>query len=92
MNISKLIVGFGLVILVILNILVFVSSSQMSDRIVIYNTKTQELTKKNTQLEAKLYTIDSLSHAASAAATLGYTQKVEPTFVKRAQDTIALLE
>jgi len=90
MKFTKAIIAITLLGLAAINIFVFVSSSRMSDQIAKYNSQVEALSKENMLLEARLYEVDSLSHAASEAAILGYTQKVEPQFLKNTTENYAL--
>lgn len=58
--------------LVIGNVYVFMHGVKLGDEIGFYENEIKKLRKENTQLEQKVYKIDSVTYAASIAAELDY--------------------
>jgi hypothetical protein len=68
--------------LAIANIGIFISSMQLSDRITFYDKESKRLKMENLDLEQKIYEVNSLQKAASAAAELDFTKKAEPNYLE----------
>ncbi|MCL4375050.1 hypothetical protein M1523_04305 [Patescibacteria group bacterium] len=67
-----------ILLLVVANIYLFVRGMYLGDDISRFETKTQQLQQENIELEKKVLAAESLEHAASVAATLGFTSKSQP--------------
>lgn len=63
------------------HIYLFVSGINLSGDINIFESGTKKLRLENKELEKKLYTVESLTNAASQAATLKYDVKAVPVYV-----------
>lgn len=68
--------------LAIANIGIFISSIQLSDKITFYDKESKRLKQENLDLEQKIYEVNSLQKAASAAAELDFTKKAEPNYLE----------
>lgn len=68
--------------LAVANIGIFISSMQLSERISYYDRETKRLKMENLDLEQKIYEVNSLQKAASAAAALDFTKKAEPNYLE----------
>lgn len=68
--------------LAIANIGIFISSMQLSDKITFYDVETKRLKQVNLDLEQKIYEVNSLQKAASAAAKLEFNKKAEPNYLQ----------
>ena len=68
--------------LAIANIGIFISSMQLSDKITYYDKESKRLKQENLDLEQKIYEVNSLQKAASAAAELEFTKKAEPNYLE----------
>ena len=66
--------------LMIGNVYVFVSGLTLSDQIHTFENQITKLRQENTDLETKVYKVESITYAASLAAELDYDQKTEPVF------------
>ena len=70
-------VFFGLMIG---NVYVFMQGLSLSDQIQMYEKDIQQIRQENTELETKIYKMESITFAASLAAELAYDKKSEPVF------------
>lgn len=68
--------------LAIANIGIFISSMQLSDKITFYDSETKRLKQENLDLEQKIYEINSLQKASSAAAELDFVKKAQPNYLQ----------
>jgi cell division protein FtsL len=62
------------------NIYVFVSGLTLSDQIHTFEKEISNLHQQNSDLETKVYNMESITYAASLAAELDYNKKTEPVF------------
>lgn len=67
--------------LAIANIGIFISSMRLSDKITFYSSESKRLKEENLDLEQKIYEVNSLQKAASAAAELDFTKKAQPNYL-----------
>lgn len=70
-------VFFGLMIG---NVYVFMQGISLSDQIHNFESDIKNLRQENTELETRIYKIESITFAASLAAELDYNKKSEPVF------------
>lgn len=68
-------------ILVIVNIIVFISGVALSDDISKFDAEISRLQQENLELEKDLYGVESLTHAASVAAELQFAKK-SPVYIE----------
>lgn len=67
--------------LAVANIGIFISSMSLSDKITFYDKETKRLKEENLDLEQKIYEINSLQKAASAAADMDFVKKAQPNYL-----------
>lgn len=67
--------------LMIANVYVFVSGVQLSDELSRYDSEIARLDQENLELEKKVYSVESLTHAASLAAELQFTNAAPPVYL-----------
>lgn len=67
--------------LMIANVYVFVSGVQLSDDLSRYDSEISRLNQENLELEKKVYSVESLTHAASIAAELNFTNAAPPVYL-----------
>ena len=65
----------------IFHIYLFVSGIALGEEINNFEHEIKKLRTENIDLEQKLYNIESLSHAASAAARMEFIKKVTPVYL-----------
>lgn len=65
----------------VMHVYLFVSGISFGDEINHFEKETKKLKSENLDLERKLYSIESLTHAASQAAALNFTQKATPVYL-----------
>lgn len=70
--------------LLIGNMYLFVTGMRLGSEISSFEKKIATLHLENSELEKKTYTIESLSYAASMAATMDFTKKVTPLYLDNA--------
>lgn len=63
------------------NIYLFMTGIKLGDEINRYERETKGMLAENTELEKKLYKIESLEYAASQAARLNFTKKATPLYL-----------
>lgn len=68
--------------LALANVGIFVSSTRLSERITFYDNESKRLEQENRDLEQKIYEVNSLQKAASAAAELKFTKKAQPNYLQ----------
>lgn len=68
--------------LVIVNLYIFVSGMNLSQRISHFDQETKRLHRENLSLQKKAYDADSLQFAASVAAQFDFAKKAEPYFLE----------
>ncbi|MFN4212411.1 MAG: hypothetical protein ACK4FL_00365 [Microgenomates group bacterium] len=78
----RYIIWLVLVILVITNIGLFISSIKLSDEINVFEKEIQKLHQINLELEKEISYYDSYQFAASNAANLGFTKKSTPFYLE----------
>ena len=67
--------------LMIANAYVFISGVQLSDDLSRYDVEIGKLKQENLELEKKLYSYESLNHAASLAAELNFSNSAPPVYL-----------
>ncbi len=67
-----------ILLLVLCNIYLFMQGMYLSNEIGRFEVKAQQLHQENIELEKKVFAAESLDHAASVAATLGFVIKSQP--------------
>lgn len=67
--------------LMIANVYVFVSGVQLSDELSRYDSEIAMLNQENLELEKKVYSVESLTHAASLAAELQFINVAPPIYL-----------
>lgn len=77
----SLIVTLALPILIVANMLVFVSGIHLGDQIGYFEKETQKIHEKNIELVKESSHYDSLQYAASMAATLNFTNTSNPVIL-----------
>lgn len=80
-HIYKYLIWVAFFALLITNIFVFLHSIKLSDEINRYEKEIAALHEENLQLSNKIYSVDSLQHAASLAASLNFTKKAQPVYL-----------
>ena len=78
----KFLIAIVFLSLIIVNLYIFVSGMQLSQKISYFENETRKLQKANIDLEKRVYEIGSLDYAATVAAQLDFTQKAEPYFLE----------
>jgi hypothetical protein len=68
--------------LAVANVGIFISSMHLSDKITFYDQESKRLKEENLELEQKIYEINSLQKAASAAAELKFNKKAQPNYLQ----------
>ena len=81
-KIGKILLTFLFLVLVVANLLIFVSGMNLSQKISYFEQETKRLRRENISLQKKAYEADSLQFAASVAAQLNFAQKAEPYFLE----------
>ncbi len=81
----KYLIWFLLLLLVILNIGVFISSIRLADEISFFEIETKKLHRENVELEKEISFYDSYQYAASQAAELGFIKKATPVYLENLQ-------
>jgi hypothetical protein len=74
--------------LMIANAYVFISGVHLSDELSRYDSEITRLDRENLDLEKKLFSYESLNHAASIAAELNFTNAAPPIYLD--EQTFAL--
>ena len=64
-----------------MQVYLFLSGITLGDEINHFEKETKKLKSDNLDLEKKLYSVESLTHAASQAASLNFTQKATPIYL-----------
>lgn len=67
--------------LMIANVYVFVSGVKLSDELSHYDSEISRLNQENLELEKRVYSVESLTHAASIAAELNFTNAAPPVYL-----------
>ncbi|MGB9883392.1 MAG: hypothetical protein ACPLRN_02660 [Microgenomates group bacterium] len=83
---------FGLIFLLILNILFFYFSLKLSDQITYYEIKTSQLHDENINLEKELAEVSSLNYAKKLAEVMNFKQKSQAVFLDNFIYAFALLQ
>lgn len=83
-NIKTIVIYLLFIVIGTLHVYLFVSGISLGDEITKYEAGTKKLQQENIDLEKKLYSIESLANAASAAATLNFTKKAVPIYLDTA--------
>ncbi len=83
---------FGLIFLVILNILFFYFSLKLSEQITYYEIKTSQLHDENINLEKELAEVSSLNYAKKLAEVMDFKNKSQPIFLDNFVHAVALLQ
>jgi len=68
----------AVVLLTLSNFYFFIRGMSLSNEIIHFEKQTEQLHGQNLELEKKVFTAESLEHAASVAASLGYTVQSQP--------------
>jgi hypothetical protein len=79
---GKILITILFFVLVVANLLIFVSGMNLSQKISYFEQETKRLRRENISLQKKAYEADSLQFAASVAAQLNFAQKAEPYFLE----------
>ncbi|MGB4966215.1 MAG: hypothetical protein WBO77_03865 [Microgenomates group bacterium] len=77
----KILYGLLLTAMIGVNIYLFAQGIVVSDNVQKLELSTQKLKTENSELQAKLYNINSLSNLELIAQDLGFTQKSQPLFL-----------
>lgn len=82
----KLIGKYGIwlviLILMVVNVYVFVSGVKLGDEISRFDREIARLNQENLELEKKVFSAESLNHAASVAAQLDFTNGAPPVYLE----------
>ncbi len=81
-KISKNIIWFGVVAVIIANAFVFLHGLDLGNQIGQYERDIAKLRLENTDLEKKVYQKQSFTYATSMAAAMNYTKKIEPVYIE----------
>ncbi|MDO8497643.1 MAG: hypothetical protein Q7S61_03800 [bacterium] len=81
MKITSVILWVVLAGLLMGNMYLFVTGMKLGSEISLFEKKIITLHLENSELEKKTYTIESLSYAASMAATMDFTKKTAPFYL-----------
>lgn len=79
---GKILITILFLVMVVANLLIFVSGMNLSQQISYFEQETKRLRRENISLQKKAYEADSLQFAASVAAQLNFAQKAEPYFLE----------
>jgi cell division protein FtsL len=80
-KVLEIALGIAFTALIAGNIFVFVSSMKLSGQIEWYEQKIGSLSQENLQLQQNAYEANSLTRAASVAASLDFTHKASPYYL-----------
>lgn len=67
--------------LMIANAYVFISGIKLSDELSKFDIEISRLNQENLELEKKLFSYESLNHAASTAAKLNFSNAAPPVYL-----------
>lgn len=77
----KILYGLLLTLMVAVNIYLFAQGIVVSDNVQRLEIATQKLKNENSELQAQLYKVHSLSNLELIAQDLGFTKKTPPLFL-----------
>lgn len=77
----KILYGLILTTMIAINIYLFAQGIAVSDSVQKLELSTQKLKIENSELQAKLYKVNSLSNLEQLALDLGFTQNSQPLFL-----------
>ncbi len=68
-------------VFIVANLVIFLQGLTLGDQIARYESQIIKLKDENTDLEKKVYELQSFSRASSVAAQLSYTKKANPLYI-----------
>lgn len=77
----KLVTGFLILVLILVNIYLFTQSLFLGDDILKIEKQIKQLRVENSKLEKKLFSLTSLQNLAEKASRLGFTKEAEPIYL-----------